>query len=119
MFCWTPPHFWALAIRYADDYRAADVPMLPAVAPIRVAARQMIGYTAVMVAATLVLVPVADLGWIYAATAAVLGAGFLAATVLLARDAEPSARAMRVFTYSITYVTLLFAALMIDVLLLG
>jgi protoheme IX farnesyltransferase len=119
MFFWTPPHFWALAIRYSDDYRAADVPMLPAVAPHAEAARQMIGYTVALVVSTLVLVPVADLGWIYAATATVLGAGFLAATVLLARDAEPSARAMRVFTYSITYVTLLFAALMIDVLVLG
>ena len=49
MFCWTPPHFWALAIRYADDYRAADVPMLPAVAPLAEAARQMIGYTVALV----------------------------------------------------------------------
>ena len=65
MFCWTPPHFWALAIRYADDYRAADVPMLPAVAPVAEAARQMIGYTVALVVLTLVLVPVADLGWIY------------------------------------------------------
>ena len=81
MFCWTPPHFWALAIRYADDYRAADVPMLPAVAPIAAAARQMIGYTAGMVAATLVLIPVADLGWIYAVAAVVLGAAFPVATV--------------------------------------
>ena len=71
MFCWTPPHFWALAIRYADDYRAADVPMLPAVAPLAEAARQMIGYTVALVVATLVLVPVADLGWIYTATAVV------------------------------------------------
>ena len=66
MFCWTPPHFWALAIRYADDYRAADVPMLPAVVPLAQAARQMIGYTVALVVSTLVLVPVADLGWIYA-----------------------------------------------------
>ena len=51
MFCWTPPHFWALAIRYADDYRAADVPMLPAVVPIAEAARQMIGYTVALVVA--------------------------------------------------------------------
>ena len=85
MFLWTPPHFWALAIRYADDYRAANVPMLPAVVPIRDAARQMIGYTVALVAATLVLVPVADLGWIYAVAAVALGAVFLAATVDLAR----------------------------------
>ncbi|MET0323686.1 MAG: heme o synthase, partial [Ilumatobacteraceae bacterium] len=118
MFCWTPPHFWALAIRYADDYRAADVPMLPAVVPIAQAARQMIGYTVALVVATLVLVPVADLGWIYAVAAVVLGLGFLAATVALAR--RPSAAAsMKVFTYSITYVTVLFAALTIDVLVRG
>jgi protoheme IX farnesyltransferase len=117
MFCWTPPHFWALAIRYADDYRAADVPMLPAVAPIRKAARQMVGYTAAMVAASLVLVPVADLGWIYGTVAVLAGGGFLLSTVRLAQAPSP-ARSMRVFAYSITYVTLLFAALTLDVLVL-
>jgi heme o synthase len=116
IFCWTPPHFWALAIRYADDYRAADVPMLPAVVPLAEAARQMIAYTAAMVVATLVLVPVADLGWIYATAAVVLGVGFLGATVALSRNPTPAA-SMRVFTYSITYVTLLFAALTLDVLM--
>ena len=69
IFCWTPPHFWALAIRYVDDYRAADVPMLPAVVPISTAARRMVGYTVAMIAATLVLVPVAGLGWIYTVAA--------------------------------------------------
>jgi heme o synthase len=115
MFCWTPPHFWALAIRYADDYRAADVPMLPAVAPIEEAARQMIGYTVALVALTLVLVPVADLGWIYLGTALVLGAGFLLATIALCRVPTPTA-SMKVFTFSITYVTVLFLALTVDVL---
>jgi protoheme IX farnesyltransferase len=118
MFCWTPPHFWALAIRYADDYRAADVPMLPAVAPIAQAARQMIGYTLAMVAASLVLVPVADLGWIYAAVAVLAGGAFLLSTFRLADEPSP-ARSMRVFAYSITYVTLLFAALTVDVLVLA
>jgi len=115
MFLWTPPHFWALAIRYADDYRAADVPMLPAVAPIHEAARQMIGYTIALVACTLVLAPVADLGWIYTATAIVLGAGFLFATFALSRVPSPAA-SMKVFTYNITYVTVLFLALTVDVL---
>jgi protoheme IX farnesyltransferase len=115
MFFWTPPHFWALAIRYADDYRAADVPMLPAIAPIAEAARQMIVYTVALVAATLVLVPVADLGWIYTTAAAVLGGGFLAGTIALAARPTPAA-SMRVFAYSITYVTLLFGALTVDVL---
>ena len=70
MFLWTPPHFWALAIRYADDYRAANVPMLPAVATAEVTAHKMVAYTAAMVAFTLVLIPVADLGAIYIVTAA-------------------------------------------------
>ena len=118
MFCWTPPHFWALAIRYADDYRAADVPMLPAVAPVAEAARQMIGYTIALVACTLVLAPVADLGWIYLSTAVVLGAGFLLATFALSRIPSPAA-SMKVFTYSITYVTVLFLALTVDVLVLA
>src|SRR4051794_13815935 len=60
MFLWTPPHFWALAIRYADDYRAANVPMLPAVETAAVTVRKMVGYTVLMVAFTLVLIPVAD-----------------------------------------------------------
>lgn len=118
MFLWTPPHFWALAIRYADDYRAADVPMLPAVVPLEEAARRMIGYTVALVASTLVLAPVADLGWIYLATAIVLGVGFLGGTYALAKRPSP-AGSMRVFAYSITYVTLLFAAIMADVLILA
>jgi protoheme IX farnesyltransferase len=118
IFLWTPPHFWALAIRYADDYRAADVPMLPAVAPLATAARQMVGYTVALVATTLVLVPVADLGWIYTVAAVALGLGFIGATVALVQRPTPS-RSMTVFTYSITYVTVLFAALTIDVLVLG
>ena len=115
MFLWTPPHFWALAIRYADDYRAANVPMLPAVAPPSVTVRKMVLYTVVMVAATAVLWPVADLGPIYGITAVVLGALFLAGTARLGHDPTP-ARSMRVFAYSISYVTLLFAAITVDVL---
>ena len=116
MFLWTPPHFWALAIRYADDYRAAEVPMLPVVAPLREAAKQMVGYTAALVVTTLVLIPVGDLGWLYAIAAVVLGAMFLAGTILLVGN-PTAAASMRVFTFSITYVTLLFGALTLDVLL--
>ena len=115
MFLWTPPHFWALAIRYADDYRAADVPMLPAVASLQVTVRKMVLYTALMVVSTLVMWPVGDLGLIYGIPAVVLGALFLWGTIDLGTN--PTApRAMRVFGYSITYVTLLFAALTVDVL---
>jgi protoheme IX farnesyltransferase len=115
MFLWTPPHFWALAIRYADDYRAANVPMLPAVATLDVTVRKMVIYTAALVAGSLVLLPVAGLGWIYGIAAGVLGALFLAGTIDLGRNPTPQ-RSMRVFGFSITYVTLLFAALTIDVL---
>ena len=115
IFLWTPPHFWALAIRHADDYRAADVPMLPSVVSLDVATRKMVSYTAILVASTLVLIPVADTGWIYAIAAVVLGALFLWGTIDLGRNPSPQ-RAMRVFGYSITYVTLLFGALTVDVL---
>lgn len=113
---WTPPHTWALAFRYADDYRAADVPMLPAVAPFPQVVRQMLVHTAAMVACTLWLIPVADLGWIYTAVTVAAGAVFLAATVWLGTQQTPSA-SMRVFAFSITYVTLVFGALTLDVLL--
>jgi protoheme IX farnesyltransferase len=116
MFFWTPPHFWALAIRYADDYRAANVPMLPSVVPLEQAVRQMIGHTVAMVACSLLLAPVAELGTIYLASAVVLGGIFVVATIWLAKRPTP-ANSMRVFGYSITYVTLLFAAMTLDVLL--
>jgi heme o synthase len=115
MFLWTPPHFWALAIRYADDYRAANVPMLPAVSSAEVTTRKMVGYTMAMVAFTLVLIPVAHLGAIYIATAVLAGGLFLWSTVDLGNNPTPQ-RSMRVFGFSITYVTLLFAAMTIDIL---
>ncbi len=116
MFFWTPPHFWALAIKYADDYRAANVPMLPAVVPFEHAVRQMIGHTVAMVACSLILIPVADLGLLYSVTAVVFGATFIAATVWLGRNPTASA-SMRVFGFSITYVTVLFGAMTLDILL--
>jgi heme o synthase len=76
IFLWTPPHFWALAMKFKDDYAAARVPMLPVVAPARVVARKILLYSYAMVAATLALAPYA--GWIYAAGAAGLGGWFLA-----------------------------------------
>jgi len=116
MFFWTPPHFWALAIKYADDYRAANVPMLPAVVPFEHAVRQMIGHTLAMVACTLILIPVADLGMLYSVSAVVLGAIFIAAVFWLGKNPTASA-SMRVFGYSITYVTVLFGAMTLDILL--
>ena len=115
MFLWTPPHFWALAVKYADDYRAADVPMLPAVVPLESAVKQMIWYTVALVISTLVLIPVAGLGWIYEIAAVVLGAIFLGGTIALGR-APTAANSMRLFGFSITYVTVLFGAMTVDVL---
>jgi protoheme IX farnesyltransferase len=115
MFLWTPPHFWALAIRYADDYRAANVPMLPAVESAEVTARKMVAYTMLMVTFTMVLIPVAHLGPIYIVTAIATGGLFLFSTANLGKNPTPQ-RSMRVFGFSITYVTLLFAAMTIDVL---
>ena len=75
IFFWTPPHFWALAMKFKDDYAAASVPMLPVVAPPTVVARKILIYSYVMVATTLALAPYA--GWLYAACAAGLGGWFL------------------------------------------
>ena len=115
IFMWTPPHFWALAIRHIDDYRAASVPMLPAVAPLGQVLRQMVVYTAIMVSLSLVLAPVADLGLIYIIGAGLLGGLFIWETVALSRDPQPQ-RAMRLFGFSITYITLLFGVLTLDVI---
>jgi len=115
MFLWTPPHFWALAIRHIDDYRAANVPMLPAVAPLAQVLRQMLAYTVVMVAATLLLIPVAHLGAVYGIGAAVFGGLFISGMLALSRNPDPQ-KAMRLFGYSISYVTLLFGIMTLDVL---
>jgi protoheme IX farnesyltransferase len=113
IFVWTPPHFWALAIKYRDDYAAAGVPMLPAVASLARTARQIIVYTVLLWAVTLLFAPVAEMGVLYVVAAVVLGAVFLYFAVQLARDATV-ARAMRLFSWSISYVTLLFGAMALD-----
>ncbi|MDA8116861.1 MAG: heme o synthase [Actinomycetota bacterium] len=115
IFLWTPPHFWALAFRYREDYSAAGVPMLPSVATFKRTAREIIVYTIAMVAVTLLLGPVAHLGAIYEVAAALLGAGFLYYAFKLRASQSPKL-AMRVFSYSITYLTLLFLAMGVDVL---
>ena len=116
IFVWTPPHFWALAIRYRDDYAKADVPMLPVVASVRTVAVRMLMYTLLLVGLTVLFAPVADMGNLYLGSALVLGAVFTAASVRLLKDASP-ALAMRVFGWSITYLTLLFGAMAADQLL--
>jgi protoheme IX farnesyltransferase len=113
VFYWTPPHFWALAIRYRDDYERAGVPMLPVVAGVEATTRKMLLYTSLMVAISLLLVPVAGMRWIYLAAAIGLGAWFLWDTWRVYRRPED---AMRLFTTSTVYLSALFAAVALDVL---
>ena len=116
IFYWTPPHFWALAIRYRSDYQAADVPMLPAVAGLRATARRIVAYTVVLVAFTLLLVPVAQMGALYLTVAVVSGAGFLALALDVLRRPDPT-RSIRLFGWSNAYVMVLFGAVAADVLI--
>jgi protoheme IX farnesyltransferase len=116
IFYWTPPHFWALAIKYREDYAAAEVPMLPAVASLRTTASRIVMYTVVLWALTVLFSPVAGMGRLYLLSAIVLGAVFMGLALELFRKATPAA-AMRLFGYSITYITLLFGAMAADQLL--
>jgi heme o synthase len=123
VFFWTPPHFWALAIRYREDYAAAEVPMLPVTAGGRAVARQIVAYSYVMVATSLLLWPVADTGWFYPVVAAVLGGAFLVEShLLLRRSAESddvvALKPMRLFHWSNMYLSLLFVAVALDPLLM-
>ena len=113
IFYWTPPHFWALAIRYREDYAAADVPMLPVVASLRTTAVRILLYTLLLWALTVLFAPVAGMGNIYLVAALVLGAVFTFYAARLLRDSSPQL-AMRVFTWSISYITLLFGAMAVD-----
>ena len=115
VFYWTPPHFWALAIRYRDDYAAAGVPMLPVVAGPRATAHRIVGYPAILGVVTVGFSPVAEMGVVYLVAALVLGAVFIALALTLRADPDER-RAMRLFHYSITYLTLLFGAMVVDVL---
>jgi protoheme IX farnesyltransferase len=121
VFFWTPPHFWALAMRFRADYAAAGVPMLPVVASERHVARQIVVYSWIMVAVSLLLWPVAGTGPVYAVVAALVGAAFLAEAHRLQRRVRTGgvalARPMRLFHGSITYLTLVFLAVAVDPLL--
>jgi protoheme IX farnesyltransferase len=132
IFYWTPPHFWALAIRYRDDYAAADVPMLPVVESLRRTSGRILAYTLLLWALTVAFSPVAGMGHVYLGAAIVLGGVFTWYAVRLLRMPDPQlslggvggaaelevrATAMRLFTWSITYITLLFGAMAVDQLL--
>jgi protoheme IX farnesyltransferase len=117
VFYWTPPHFWALALRYRSDYATASVPMLPVVRGEAETARQILLYTILLVAVSLLLFPAAQMGMIYLVAAVALGAGFVWYALRVLRDASDGRAAIRLFRFSISYLTLLFAAVAADSLL--
>jgi protoheme IX farnesyltransferase len=115
VFVWTPPHFWALALRMREDYAAAGVPMLPVVRGQDETRRQIFLYSLVLFATTLVLVPVASMGPVYIATAVVLGGTFVFRCLQLWR-APTEDRSWRVFRFSMLYLAGLFVAVALDAL---
>jgi protoheme IX farnesyltransferase len=122
VFFWTPPHTWALAFRYREDYAAAEVPMLPVVRPAPVVAAQILGYSVLTVAVSLVLWPVAGTGWLYPTVAAVTGAALLWESLQLLLRArrgltDAALKPMRLFHWSNSYLALVFVAAAVDPLL--
>ena len=122
VFFWTPPHTWALAMRYREDYAAAKVPMLPVVRSAPAVARQILLYSVVTVLVSLALWPVADTGWLYPVVALILGAALLwQSGLLLARArrglTDAALQPMRLFHWTNSYLALLFVAAAVDTLL--
>ncbi len=120
IFLWTPPHYWPLAMRFEHDYQAARVPMLPVVADAAEVGRQTVIYSWAMAAASFALIPAAGMGTLYLLAAVVTNAVFLREAHGLwsrAKRGEADLKPMRLFHYSITYVSLLFLAIAIDPLL--
>jgi heme o synthase len=115
VFVWTPPHFWALAMRFSGDYAAAGVPMLPVVRGEAETRRQILLYSLVLFATTLLLVPVGDMGPVYTAAAVVLGGSFVYRALQVWRTAD-DARTRRLFAFSILYLAGLFGAVGVDAL---
>jgi protoheme IX farnesyltransferase len=118
IFVWTPPHFWALSIKYRDDYARAGVPMLPVVASLASTKRQIFIYAVSLVPMSLALLLTGTVGWIYGASALVLGVAFVREAWALQSNEEPGA-AMGVFRVSIYYLAFLFIAVAADQLILG
>jgi len=117
VFFWTPPHYWPLSLRYKDDYAAAGVPMLPVTDTPAEVAKQIIVYSWVMVAITLALIPVADMNWLYSVVAVASGALFIYEAYALrtrVRKDLADLNPMRLFHWSISYLSLIFLAIGID-----
>jgi protoheme IX farnesyltransferase len=115
VFFWTPAHFWALALKYRDDYAAAGIPMLPVVRGVDMTTRQIAGYAMVTVAVTFALTLTGDVGRLYALCAFVLGVLFVTRAFGLVRDPTPK-RAIRFFSWSNVYLMLVFVAVAVDAL---
>jgi protoheme IX farnesyltransferase len=116
IFLWTPPHFWALALYRQDDYRRAGVPMMPVVRGERSTKLQMVSYAALLLVASAGLYFTGVVGAVYLAVAIALSAGFLAQTLVLLREHAPETKlAKRTFGYSLLYLTVLFAAMVLNV----
>ena len=114
IFVWTPPHFWALAIRRREEYAKADIPMLPVTHGVNFTKIQILLYTVLLVVVTMMPFVVQMSGLIYLAGAVALGIGFLYYAIKLYRDPQPDVIAMKTFGYSIFYLSLLFAFLLVD-----
>lgn len=122
VFAWTPPHTWALALRYREDYQEAHVPMLPVVAPPVAVAWRILAYSLLTVAVSLLLWPVAGTGWLYPVVAAVAGLAMLAEAVALLVRArrglvDAALKPMRLFHLSNSYLAVVFMAAAVDPLL--
>ena len=114
IFIWTPPHFWALAIRRREEYAKADIPMLPVTHGVYFTKIQILLYTVLLFVVTLVPFLVQMSGLIYLAGAVSLGIGFLYYAIKLYQDDEPNIIAMKTFSYSIFYLSVLFGFLLVD-----
>ena len=116
VFVWTPPHFWALSLRYEGDYRAAGVPMLPVVAGVDATTRSILLYSMMLVLTSLALWPVANMGPTYVVSAILMGSVFIARAYNL-RVRRTVGAAMSLFRYSIVYLALLFASVALDTII--
>jgi protoheme IX farnesyltransferase len=119
VFLWTPPHYWPLSMKYLEDYREAGVPMLPVVAKNEVVGRQIILYAWAYFAASVLLIPVASMGWVYTVVAVIGGLWFSLESHKLYNEARRGIpkNPMKLFHLSITHLTLLFLAVAIDPLI--
>lgn len=118
IFLWTPPHYWPLSMKYAEDYQRAGIPMLGAIASAKSVSVQVVLYAWAMIVCSLLLIPLGGAGWVYTLTAVLAGVWFLyhchKLHKLALAEKATSRTAMTVFHGSITYLTVLFIALAID-----